>query len=213
MTYDREQFFFDFRQNFGPLVQTQVDGLNFILGRAESDANWQNLSQLAYGLATVKWETAHHFVPVTEFGKREYFKRYDPGAASGQALGNTEPGDGYLFRGRGYVQITGRANYERIGRLLNIDLIGEPWRALDPETAYRIFSDGMTHGWFTGKKLSDYIASDQEAHFESARAIINGLDHAADIAAIARSMRTILQACPAVLTVPDNVTVEKREEI
>ena len=194
MRFDREEFFTGYRQRFGPLVQTQVDGLQFILGKAENDPNWQNVSQLAYVLATIAWETARHFTPIPEFGKPEYFQKYDAGTHLGQQLGNAAPGDGYRFRGRGYVQITGRANYDRIGRMLSIDLLSEPDRALDPETAYRIASGGMRNGWFTGKKLSDYVLSDREAQFPLARRVINGVDHATEIAELAMKLRVTLQA-------------------
>ena len=53
-------------------------------------------------------------------------------------LGNTEPGDGWKYHGRGYVQLTGRANYERAGRELNLDLINYPDLAEDREIAAKI---------------------------------------------------------------------------
>lgn len=53
-------------------------------------------------------------------------------------LGNTEAGDGFKFRGRGFTQLTGRANYERIGKRLNVDLINNPDLAADPEIAAKI---------------------------------------------------------------------------
>ncbi|WP_346241505.1 glycoside hydrolase family 19 protein, partial [Streptomyces malaysiensis] len=48
-------------------------------------------------------------------------------------LGNTEPGDGHRFRGRGFTQLTGRSNYEAASRDLGIDLVNNPDMAADPE--------------------------------------------------------------------------------
>ncbi|MFD0726417.1 peptidoglycan-binding protein [Lysobacter brunescens] len=53
-------------------------------------------------------------------------------------LGNTEPGDGWRFHGRGYVQLTGRANYESVGQALGLDLVNNPDLAADREIAARI---------------------------------------------------------------------------
>ncbi|MEJ7745552.1 MAG: peptidoglycan-binding protein [Luteimonas sp.] len=58
-------------------------------------------------------------------------------------LGNTEPGDGWRFHGRGYVQLTGRDNYERAARELRIDVVNNPDIAADRETAARI----AVHYW------------------------------------------------------------------
>jgi putative chitinase len=55
-----------------------------------------------------------------------------------QDLGNTQPGDGPLFKGRGYIGITGRANYRRAGRDLGIDLEGNPQLAARPDVAAAI---------------------------------------------------------------------------
>lgn len=48
------------------------------------------------------------------------------GGGKGASIGNKQPGDGYLYRGRGMVQLTGRANYEKYGQLLGIDLVNHP---------------------------------------------------------------------------------------
>jgi putative chitinase len=53
-------------------------------------------------------------------------------------LGNVHPGDGALYIGRGYIQITGRANYEAAGTALGIDLVGHPELAEVPDIAARI---------------------------------------------------------------------------
>lgn len=53
-------------------------------------------------------------------------------------LGNTQPGDGKRFKGRGPIQVTGRANYKKYGGLLGIDLIGSPERAAAPDVAFLV---------------------------------------------------------------------------
>lgn len=53
-------------------------------------------------------------------------------------LGNTQPGDGPLYKGRGYIQITGRWNYNHYGKRLGVDLINNPELASSPEVASKI---------------------------------------------------------------------------
>ncbi len=70
--------------------------------------------------------------------------RYSEEIASGAAyegrrdLGNTQPGDGKRFKGRGLIQLTGRANYESVGRALGVDLVNNPQLAESPEMSARI---------------------------------------------------------------------------
>lgn len=52
-------------------------------------------------------------------------------------LGNTQPGDGFRFRGRGLLQTTGRANYLATGQALGVDLIANPERLTEPMLASR----------------------------------------------------------------------------
>lgn len=49
----------------------------------------------------------------------------------GGRMGNTQPGDGWRFRGRCPIQITGRANYKAVGDFIGLDLVGHPDRALE----------------------------------------------------------------------------------
>ena len=64
--------------------------------------------------------------------------RYEPQSTLAARLGNTEAGDGRRFKGRGPIQVTGRANYRRYGDLLGIDLVADPPKAADPSVAFRI---------------------------------------------------------------------------
>ena len=90
-------------------------------------------------------------------------------------------GDGSLFIGRGFVQLTGRANYTAWAGHLNLDLVNNPDLALDLTAALRILDYGMVHGTFTGKRLAQYFNSTTE-DWIGARRIINGQDKAANIA-------------------------------
>ncbi|CAN5342111.1 glycoside hydrolase family 19 protein [soil metagenome] len=74
------------------------------------------------------------FRTLTEYGGPAYFKRYD----GRRDLGNTMPGDGARYHGRGIFQLTGRFNYRRFGALLGIDLEAEPDRAMEPAISLSI---------------------------------------------------------------------------
>jgi len=73
-----------------------------------------------------------------------YFKKkYDPDPKGGNPrkaarLGNTKIGDGFKFRGRGFIQLTGRENYTRASKALGLDLVGNPDQAAEPEKAAKI---------------------------------------------------------------------------
>lgn len=85
-------------------------------------------------------------------------------------LGNTEPDDGWTFRGGGLPQTTGRANYGRIGRVTGVDLVGHPEKIIGPRVAVAALVEGSRLGLYTGKRLSDFLPGD----YVAARAIING---------------------------------------
>ncbi|WP_050596705.1 hypothetical protein [Mesorhizobium ciceri] len=162
-----------------------------IIGACSADGLLRN--QTAYVLATAYHETAHTMKPIYERGARAYFNKYEPGTKIGKTLGNAVKGDGYLFRGRGYVQLTGRTNYARAGRELAIDLLRQPDLALLSSNAAQIIVLGMVEGWFTGKKLADYITL-AKSDFKNARRIINGTDDADLIAGYAVQYDALLIA-------------------
>jgi len=186
MQFDRKKFFDGYKTQFATkLTQSQVDGLEQLLGFIENDPDVTDIRWVAYMLATVKHECADRWTPIEEFASgKQYEGRAD--------LGNTQPGDGPLYKGRGYVQITGRANYRKFSRLLDTDLVGSPKRALDPSISYKIMSLGMRAGLFTGRDLDDYIHQDM-CDYRNARRIINRLDQADRIKRYAEKLETTLR--------------------
>lgn len=182
---NRERFYDEIRKKFGPLNQQQVDGFERYLDHFDSIPALL-LNQASYTLATVWHETGRTMTPITEYGGRKYFDKYDTGRLA-KALGNTpqKDGDGFLFRGRGDVQITGRANYDKLGERLGIDLVGNPDLALDPQIALRVAWIGMTEGLFTGKRLVDYLSAAKTDYF-NARRVVNVLDRSKEIAGFAK---------------------------
>lgn len=97
-------------------------------------------------------------------------------------LGNEMPGDGWLFRGGGLSQLTGRANFQKFGIAKNPDSI------MDLETSVRIMFDGMLNGLYTGKRLDDYT------DYLSMRRTVNRMDKAETIAGYAESFERALRA-------------------
>ncbi len=170
------KFFFDHvRLNLfgGSLKQSQVEGMTAILDEWDKNYSGKDDRWLAYMLATVHHETDRKFAGIEEYGPDSYFKKYD---GRGD-LGNTQPGDGLRFKGRGFVQITGRANYTKYKEILGVDLVKKPELALEIKNCVRILYHGMTTGGFTGKKLSDYFNTTTR-DWVAARRIINRLDKA-----------------------------------
>jgi hypothetical protein len=141
--------------------------------------NVVNLSHIAYVLATVQHETANSYLPIEEYYGRQQAKRlkYDGGED---------------FYGRGFVMLTHRYNYQKVGKLLNLDLVSKPILALDPSVSLAILVKGMRDGWFTGKKLADFDRDDALDYIE-ARRIINGKDKADLIAKLAERHFTSLK--------------------
>lgn len=176
----------------GRMTPGQLQGLETLL------AAWRGspLAYAAYGLATAHHETAFTMQPIKEYGGEAYLRRmYDP-TGSRPALakrnGNTTPGDGVKYAGRGYVQLTWKDNYKRAGDKIGVDLVRNPDRAMEPEIAATIMREGMENGWFTGKRLSDYL-TDSRADYVNARRVINGTDKAREIAAYARAFAEALR--------------------
>lgn len=83
-------------------------------------------------------QLAHESVELRHFEELASGEAYE----GRQDLGNVIAGDGKRFKGRGPLQLTGRANYLRAGKALGLDLVEHPRRASDADVAFRIA------GWF-----------------------------------------------------------------
>lgn len=192
MKFDRKKFFDAYRIVFGKINESQVQGIEALLDHFDG-IGWTDRRWIAYALATIKHETAHRYKPITEYGTRSYFDKYEGRVKD---LGNDQPGDGFRYRGRGYVQITGRRNYRKFG------LEDIPEQALDPKIALEILCVGMQNGVFTGKRLSDFI-SHAKCDYINARRIINGLDKAHLIANYAVKFESVLKESEIASTASD----------
>jgi predicted chitinase len=73
----------------------------------------------------------------------------------GSRMGNKSPGDGYKYIGRGFIQLTGRENYEKVGKLIGVDLVNNPELANDPTIAAKIVPAFFKVGGKKPKDLED----------------------------------------------------------
>lgn len=122
--------------------------------------------RIAHFLAQAAHETTG-FRDMVELGQEAYFRRYD-GRAD---LGNSQPGDGARFKGRGIFQLTGRANYRRFGARLGLDLEARPEVAAEPPIAVALA--GL---YWVDRGLNTFAdADDAEAVTRKINGGLNGL--------------------------------------
>jgi hypothetical protein len=129
-------------------------------------------------LATIRVETGG-FAPTSEFKSkfntnRKPFDKYEPGTRLSKTLGNTQPGDGPRFKGRGFVQLTGRANYARFSEKIGVDLLNSPESAEDPVIAGKILAQVL-------KEREPQIRSALSKNdVNAARKMVTGSTHGVD---------------------------------
>jgi predicted chitinase len=132
--------------------------------------------ELQHLVAQASHETTN-FRHMVERGSKDaisskYDKEYNPGMA--KRLGNTEPGDGWKYRGRGYVHLTGRYNYRSAEKDLKIPLIDNPDLASKPDLAAKIAI------WYWKTRVANKISDFEQATVKQVTKPINpglkGLD-------------------------------------
>lgn len=156
--------------------------------RAAELALCANVYFPAYGIMESPLRLAHFMAQlVHESGGFRYMEEI----ASGQAyegrkdLGNTQPGDGRLFKGRGPIQITGRANYRTYGRLIGIDIENHPEIAAVPSIGLHLALEYWKRNGLNTLADADNVRAitklinggynglaDREAHLAKAKALL-----------------------------------------
>jgi len=129
-------------------------------------------------LSTIRAET-ESFCPISEYksrfntspGSNHPYDKYD----YRKDLGNQGPPDGDSFKGRGYVQLTGRYNYETIGEQLGVDLVSDPDLANDPEIAADILAA------FLLNHETEIRGALAEGDLTLARKVVNGGSHGLEV--------------------------------
>lgn len=124
-------------------------------------------------LATIRAES-ESFEPISE-GRSKYntkpggrpFGLYD----FRRALGNLGPPDGERYKGRGFVQLTGKTNYRLHGENIGVDLLKFPEKANEPETAARLLAS------FLAAKRDKILAALAGGNLARARQLVNGGSH------------------------------------
>ena len=190
------------RDSLGRLTESQVAEINFIVDAMDKDKSI-SYSQGAYVLATTWWETAKTMLPISEYGKgkgRPYGTWYKNSKGQLYSFKDGSKNTAYLYSdyphlyyGRGYVQLTWQYNYEKASKKIGVDFLNNPDLVMQKEHAVHILIVGMKEGWFTGKRLDDYIYQSKKEYI-SARRIINGTDKAKLIADYAVVFERVLRA-------------------
>lgn len=214
---NRKKFYDNIRASLfaGKLSATQVSGIDTILNEWEA-RKLTDLRWLSYILATIHHEVGTTYQPLEEnlnysaAGlQKTWPAKFTPEKAAAYAKkpqaianyvyanrignGNEASGDGWKFRGRGYVQVTGRANYQWSKELTGTDLIASPDLIKECAIAVKVTFEGMLKGKFTGKKLSDYFNATTE-DWVNARRIINAKDKADLIAGYGKKFYEALKS-------------------
>ncbi|MER9870816.1 hypothetical protein NKJ35_27185 [Mesorhizobium sp. M0136] len=174
----------------GKMSSSQVSGITLILDKWEHEMPKADDRWLAYMFGTAHHETGRTMQPLREtFASTDAqaIKILDKAFATGklpwvkERYWQLDP-QGISWLGRGFVQLTHKANYLKMAALTDPNLATNPSLAMNTATAADIMFKGMDKGSFTGAKLGDFFSGAKEK-WREARRIINGLERADLVAA------------------------------
>jgi predicted chitinase len=135
-----------------------------------------NTPRVRAGVAATVGTEVYGFAPVAELPSDrnggttdcpQFFWKYEPGTRKGKVLGNTKSGDGYRYRGRGFIQLTGRYNYRVYGKRLKLDLENNPDEALEPVVAARVLASYF-------KNTPGLVEACEQENWREVRRLVNG---------------------------------------
>lgn len=174
---DRTKFYDSIRHSLfgGHLSELQVSGFEDLLNEWELH-NIADSRQLACILANIYHETNKTMQPIKELGGEAYLKHKPY----------------YPFYGRDLLQTTWNYNYEKVKDFSGIDVVSHPELIGQMPLAAKVAITFMLHGWYTGKKVSDYFSDIREDWYNSRRCV-NGLDKAKEIAEYGQQFHTALK--------------------
>jgi len=201
--YDKKGNLLPMKESLKVSLKKVFKGIREYYSKEDRDCE---IKKIAYMLATAELETGHTFNPVEEANwlswkvRKKYFEdMYDPILGKNEKRKkmaieneNTKPGDGVKYFGRGFVQITWKKNYRKMGEKFGVDLINSPEKAAEHDIAIKIMIYGCEEGKFSGVSLGDYINS-KKTDYYNARRVINGTDRASIVQGYAEKMEKCLK--------------------
>ena len=183
----------DSRSIFGTSYLTYKDLLLY----HSVSAGITDTRQLAYVFATAQHES-QQFTSLSEKWNGDdplaYFR--DVVGYEGKYGNIPDSDDPFTYRGRGFVQLTFRANYQTMGDIFGVDLINHPGLAADPVLAAKITAYGMRFGKFRGNHNLNEFINDTETDYYNAREIINNdvIKNGNLVAGYAKTFENLIEA-------------------
>lgn len=143
---------------FYPGLKTPGETFDLLKSKLEKYGIYSDLTMIG-ALATIRTEVGRAYMPINEYASGSaYEMRKD--------LGNDTPGDGVKYKGRGYIQLTGKNNYKNYGKVLGLDLVANPDLALKPDVAMEIFVT-----YFKDRKIQSFC---DLKDWQKVRKLVNG---------------------------------------